>query len=233
MLQHINVRVNHRCQNSPTSSVETPHRSWCIHFIPLMWLKGITSESGTCTYFNLDASFRGFFWQLEQVLERVSWRSHQTEQRSCNNCPKICTCDLISIISLHSKTGQEAPGWRHQWRMVTKSVLKECLNTACNWEQKTLSVLVVMLTGIFNSPQSDGWLESPHLPHGSSCTGLLETTMESHNWISPNCGQVLNWFCCAALKQYNKNSHSLWCQWLHGARHTWIWYTSPERQKWS
>lgn len=126
MLQHINVRVNHRCQNSPTSSVEVSHRSWCIHFIPLMWHKGRTSESGTCTYFNLDASFRGFFWQLEQVPERVSWRSHQTEQRSCNNCPKICTCDLISIISLHSKTGQEAPGWRQRWRMVTKS----CAQTA-------------------------------------------------------------------------------------------------------
>lgn len=76
-----------------------------------MWLKGRTSESGTHTYFKLDASFRGFMWQLEQVLKRVSWRSRQTEQRSSTNCPKIYTCDLISLISLHSKTGQEALGW--------------------------------------------------------------------------------------------------------------------------
>lgn len=96
------LEQKHRYQNSTASY---------IHFIPLIWLKGRTSETGTSTYFKLDASFRGFMWQLGQVLERVSCRSRQTEQRSCNNCPKIYTCDLISLISLHSKTGQDAPGW--------------------------------------------------------------------------------------------------------------------------
>lgn len=96
------LEQKHRYQNSTASY---------IHFVPPIWLKGRTSETGTSTYFKLDASFRGFMWQLEQVLERVSCRSRQTEQRSCNNCPKIYTCDLISLINLHSKTGQDAPGW--------------------------------------------------------------------------------------------------------------------------
>lgn len=53
-----------------------------------------------------------FFMGVHVTTGAGSGKSELTvTQRSCNNCPEIYTCVLISLISLHSKTGQDAPGW--------------------------------------------------------------------------------------------------------------------------